>query len=186
MPGSYAPMSLTWGYDNRSVAVRIPNGKPAATRIEHRIAGADANPYLVLAAILAAMDEGMARQLPAPAPVVGNAYDRYAPALCGSMRQAVEAFTPAPTSSGAPSGPTYARVYATMKDMECREFERRISMLEYETYLVSAQIVIMYRFIGKTMRLERRRPSSSLSKSPKPRYRDSARATIQEDVPAFE
>ena len=46
MPGSYAPMSLTWGYDNRSVAVRIPNGKPAATRIEHRIAGADANPYL--------------------------------------------------------------------------------------------------------------------------------------------
>ena len=134
MPGSYAPMSLTWGYDNRSVAVRIPNGKPAATRIEHRIAGADANPYLVLAAILAAMDEGMARQLPAPAPVVGNAYDLSAPALCGSMRQAIEAHAGSDFIRRT-FGTDQARVYATMKDMECREFERRISMLEYETSL---------------------------------------------------
>jgi len=134
MPGSYAPMSLTWGYDNRSVALRIPNGKPAATRIEHRIAGADANPYLVLAAILAGMDEGMTTKAAAPEPTLGNAYELDAPRLSGSMRQAIASFR---TSDFAARhfGDDYVRVYAIMKDMECAEFERRISSLEYETYL---------------------------------------------------
>jgi glutamine synthetase len=134
MPGSYAPMSLCWGYDNRSVAVRIPNGKPAASRIEHRIAGADANPYLVLAAILAGMEEGLERALAAPEPVIGNAYAMEAPALSGSMREAVEAFQ-ASDFVRRTFGETSARLYAIMKDMECREFERRISSLEYDTYL---------------------------------------------------
>ncbi len=48
-PGSYAPTRVTWGTNNRSVAVRVPISKPDARRLEHRIAGADANPYLVLA-----------------------------------------------------------------------------------------------------------------------------------------
>jgi glutamine synthetase len=134
MPGSYAPMSLTWGYDNRSVAVRIPNGKPAATRIEHRIAGADANPYLVLAAILGAMEEGLAAGRAAPDPVIGNAYEREAPALTGSMREAVEAFRASPFAARL-FGDTYRRIFAVMKDMECREFERRVGDLEYDTYL---------------------------------------------------
>lgn len=134
MPGSYAPVSLTWGYDNRSVAVRIPNGKPAATRIEHRIAGADANPYLVLAAILAAMDEGMQRQTAAPDPVIGNAYDMAAPSLSVSMREAVVALK-ASAFVARTFGAEYARVYGVMKEMECREFERTVSALEYETYL---------------------------------------------------
>jgi glutamine synthetase len=134
MPGSYAPMSLSWGYDNRSVAVRIPNGKPAATRVEHRIAGADANPYLVLAAILAGIEEGLAREIGAPEPLMGNAYDQDVPALCGSMREAIAAFRESAFIERS-FGATYARIYAVMKDMECREFERRISSLEYDTYL---------------------------------------------------
>jgi glutamine synthetase len=52
-PWSYAPTAPTWGYNNRTVALRVPLGPPAARRIEHRTAGADANPYLVLAAVLA-------------------------------------------------------------------------------------------------------------------------------------
>ncbi len=133
-PGSYAPVSLTWGYDNRSVAVRIPNGKPAATRIEHRIAGADANPYLVLAAILAGMHEGMASRIAAPEPITGNAYDLGAPRLSGSMQEAVALFK-ASDFARQYFGEAFARIYAIMKDMECAEFERRISSLEYETYL---------------------------------------------------
>ena len=134
MPGSYAPVSLTWGYDNRSVALRIPNGKPAATRIEHRIAGADANPYLVLAAILAGMDEGMTTKAKAPEPTIGNAYDLGAPRLSGSMREAIANFQ-ASDFARRHFGHDYARVYGIMKDRECAEFERRISRLEYETYL---------------------------------------------------
>lgn len=49
LPGAHAPSSVAWGYENRTVAVRIPGGDPKARRIEHRVAGADANPYLVLA-----------------------------------------------------------------------------------------------------------------------------------------
>lgn len=134
IPGSYAPISLSWGYDNRSVAVRIPNGKPASTRIEHRIAGADANPYLVLAAILAGMDEGMERKIEAPLPVTGSAYDIGAPRLAPSMRQAVAALA----ASGFVSrtfGADYARIYAVMKERELFEFESRIVPLEFETYL---------------------------------------------------
>jgi glutamine synthetase len=133
-PGSYAPVSLTWGYDNRSVALRIPASKPAATRIEHRIAGADANPYLVLAAILAGIGEGIEERIPAPEPVDGNAYDLDAPSLSGSMREAIAAFRASPFIART-FGAEYARVYAIMKDGECAEFERRISRLEYETYL---------------------------------------------------
>ena len=52
-PLTYAPTAPTWGWNNRTVALRIPPGGPSARRIEHRVAGSDANPYLVLAAMLA-------------------------------------------------------------------------------------------------------------------------------------
>ena len=77
----------------------------------------------------------MATAASAPEPVVGNAYDLSAPRPVRVDARRRSRPYAAPTSSEGPSGPTNARVYATMKDMECREFERRISMLEYETYL---------------------------------------------------
>ncbi|MDQ0392256.1 glutamine synthetase family protein [Labrys monachus] len=138
MPGSYAPVSPSWGWDNRSVAVRIPNGGPAARRVEHRIAGADANPYLVLAAILAAMEDGIRQCLPAPEPVSGNAYDLArgadAPTLPATMREAVERFRGS-AFNARNFGARFSRIYAIMKELECAEFERRISDLEYQTYL---------------------------------------------------
>jgi Glutamine synthetase len=59
-PGQFVPLNRFWGYNNRAVAFRVPTGPSAARRIEHRIAGADANPYLVLAAILAGIHHGIA------------------------------------------------------------------------------------------------------------------------------
>ena len=56
---SYAPLAATWGHDNRTVALRVPSGPPEARRIEHRVAGADASPYLVLAAVLAGIHHGL-------------------------------------------------------------------------------------------------------------------------------
>lgn len=72
-PMSFVPTAATWGVNNRTVAVRIPAG-PAATRhIEHRVAGADANPYLVAAAVLAGMLSGLEKGALPGAPVEGNA-----------------------------------------------------------------------------------------------------------------
>ncbi|MFP3441116.1 glutamine synthetase, partial [Pantoea sp. SIMBA_133] len=57
--GLYVPMAPTWGYDNRSVALRVPAGPKEARRIEHRVAGADVNPYLLLATVLASIHHGL-------------------------------------------------------------------------------------------------------------------------------
>jgi glutamine synthetase len=73
---SYAPVAPTWGVNNRTVSFRIPAGPPASRHVEHRACGADANPYLAVAAILAGMHHGMTNQSdPGPA-VTGNGYDR--------------------------------------------------------------------------------------------------------------
>jgi glutamine synthetase len=75
IPGSQAPVNLQWGVDNRTAGLRIPLSSPAARRVENRIAGADTNPYLVIAASLAAGLAGIEEKLtPAPA-VSGSAYD---------------------------------------------------------------------------------------------------------------
>lgn len=73
--GQWAGSSATWGVDNRTVAIRsIPAAGPAA-RIENRVPGADANPYLVLAACIASGLSGIERGLTPPPAVVGNAYE---------------------------------------------------------------------------------------------------------------
>ena len=73
-PLSYAPLAATWGHDNRTVALRVPSGPAAARRIEHRLAGADASPYLVLAAVLAGIHHGLCKRLEPGPPTRGNAY----------------------------------------------------------------------------------------------------------------
>lgn len=78
-PGSYAPTRVNWGPNNRSVSVRLPAAPDIAKRIEHRVSGADANPYLVLAAILLAIDEGLDRAVEPMPELTGNAYDDATP-----------------------------------------------------------------------------------------------------------
>jgi len=73
VPNTYTPVTASWGFENRSVAIRIPKSPGAARRIEHRVAGADANPYLTLAAILAGMYHGITRQISPGPPSEGNA-----------------------------------------------------------------------------------------------------------------
>ena len=60
--GSQAPINLQWGYDNRTTGLRVPASGPAARRVENRVAGADANPYLAIAASLAAGLKGLQEQ----------------------------------------------------------------------------------------------------------------------------
>lgn len=73
--GSFAPINAHWGYDNRTVGLRVPLSSPESTRIENRLAGADVNPYLAMAASLACGYLGMRDNLPATGAVQGSAYE---------------------------------------------------------------------------------------------------------------
>lgn len=133
-PGAYAPTTLSWGYDNRSVAVRVPNGGPAARRLEHRIAGADANPYLVLAAILAGMHDGIVNGRVPPPPLTGDAYAQEGDRLPMTLREAATVFAESPFVARY-FGAEFQRIFALMKLSEAAEFERIISEIEYDAYL---------------------------------------------------
>lgn len=133
--GAHAPGSACWGYENRSAAVRIPLGDPKARRFEHRLAGADANPYLVTAAILAAMLHGIERRLEAPPPIDGNGYeDASLTKLPRDWLESIEAFE-AGTILESCLGPVFRRAFAACKRQERARLERRVTDVEYRTYL---------------------------------------------------
>ena len=90
--GAYAPTGLCWGYENRSVALRIPGGSPKARRIEHRVAGADVCPYLMLTGILGAALEGMDQNMTPPPPISGSAFDADLPMIPSNWDAAISAF----------------------------------------------------------------------------------------------
>ncbi len=76
---AFVPLNDCWGFNNRTVAMRIPHSDPENIRIEHRIAGADANPYLVTAAVLAGILHGLETKGDPGPPIVGNAYEQTEP-----------------------------------------------------------------------------------------------------------
>jgi glutamine synthetase len=71
-PHVFAPSNVSWGFDNRFVAIRVPSSSPKATRIENRIGGAAADPYVAAVALLAAGLDGIRRRLTLPSPSVGD------------------------------------------------------------------------------------------------------------------
>jgi glutamine synthetase len=75
VPGAWAPTASTWGIENRTAAVRVIPGGPDRQHVECRVPGADANPYLVAAAVAAAALAGLEERLDPPEPVSGNAYE---------------------------------------------------------------------------------------------------------------
>ncbi len=95
-PEAHAPLHLCWAYENRTSAIRVPGGAPAARRIEHRVAGGDCNPYLSLAAILGAALNGLEDAAQPPAPITGNAYAQDLPELPQDMASAIDLFATDP------------------------------------------------------------------------------------------
>ncbi|MCB1471643.1 MAG: glutamine synthetase [Rhodobiaceae bacterium] len=135
-PGSYAPTRVAWGENNRSVAVRIPSGSAKARRLEHRIAGADAHPHLVAAAMLAGLLHGLETGAEPPPAVIGNAYEGGGTGaeLTDYMEEAVEAFECSDFIADA-LGADFRLVFSELKKAEQAVFDERISRLEHETYL---------------------------------------------------
>ncbi len=131
---SYAPVGPAWAIDNRSVPVRVTAGPPAARHLEQRVCGADANPYVALATVLAGMLEGIERQLDPGAPIVGNGYEQIAPSLPTTWHGALAA---ARQSDFLPRrlGERFVDIYLTIKQAECERFFAEIPDLDYQLYL---------------------------------------------------
>ncbi|WP_170764250.1 glutamine synthetase family protein [Ruegeria lacuscaerulensis] len=125
VPGAHAPTGASWAYENRTAAVRIPGGAPAARRIEHRVAGGDINPYLMLAAVLGAALNGIEDEVEPPAPISGNAYEIDGlPQLAGGWAAAISAFETDPLVARIfPAD--LIRYFAMTKRQEIRRFAER-------------------------------------------------------------
>ncbi|WP_396268650.1 glutamine synthetase family protein [Ideonella sp.] len=126
--GSQAPINLDWGHDNRTTGLRIPLSGPEARRVENRIAGADANPYLAIAASLAAGLAGMQEQLAPSAPIEGNGYDQ-AHTLARSFLMAHDQLAHS-THAARLLGADFVRAYLAVKHMEHDSYLREISAWE--------------------------------------------------------
>ncbi|MEP1768594.1 MAG: glutamine synthetase family protein [Sulfitobacter sp.] len=92
VPGNHAPTGVSWAYENRTSAIRIPSGATSARRIEHRVSGGDVNPYLMLAAVLGAAINGIEDAVDPPAPITGNAYAADLPQIPHTWETAIDAF----------------------------------------------------------------------------------------------
>ena len=134
-PNISAPINLNWGYDNRTTAFRVPDSTAAATRVENRFPGADANPYLAIAASLASGYLGMKLGLSASEPHLGTANEEsveVARTLEEGLRnlqstpELVEIF-----------GELFLRAYTAVKLNEFEEFNRVISSWEREHLLLN-------------------------------------------------
>ncbi|MFN3959979.1 MAG: glutamine synthetase family protein [Parvularculaceae bacterium] len=131
---SHAPTRAEWGRENRTASIRIPADAGANTRFEHRVAGADANPYLVLAAILSGALHGIEQRMTPPPALKGNAYASDAPRLDIGWRAALTAFEGGGALRPA-FGPLFHQVYAALKRQEMRAADRRVTDFEYDSYL---------------------------------------------------
>jgi len=135
-PEAYVPMNATWGYNNRGVAVRVPVSGPDDRRLEHRVAGADANPYLVTAVVLAGMLHGIEKKLAAPAALAGNAYTQRlaAPRLPTDWPTALARFGGSAVLREW-LGDRFVRLYEETRRGEMQDFQSRLTALDYAWYL---------------------------------------------------
>ncbi len=130
---AYVPLNDCWGFNNRTVAMRIPHSDEKNVRIEHRIAGADANPYLVTAAVLAGILHGLdSKGDPGPA-IVGNAYEQ-TEARTLFWRDTINDFM-ASSFVKDTFGAEFQHVYGQQKLKEMRSFYTEVTTLEYQWYL---------------------------------------------------
>jgi glutamine synthetase len=98
--GSFAPTAVSWGLDNRTCALRVVGHGPSL-RVENRVPGGDANPYLAVAALVAAGLHGIEHELELPAPSVGNAYRSDAPRVPGTLHEAAQLWADSPVALAA-------------------------------------------------------------------------------------
>jgi glutamine synthetase len=134
---AYVPLNPSWSVNNRGVAFRVPHGPPDSRRVEHRIAGADVNPYLLAAIVLGGMHLGLLQQLD-PGPVLaGNAYRDTTPTIPLSWPEALTVFERSAFARDY-LGERFARLYAQTRRGEMMEFCSHVPAIDYDWYLTTS------------------------------------------------
>lgn len=137
---AYAPTAAIWGINNRTVALRVTAGPAEARHIEHRIAGADANPYLGLAVMLAGAHYGITKKIDPGPPITGDGYAQAGDAPVKLPRHwhgAVDAFEASDVLAGY-LGDAFMRNYATVKRTEQDRFFAQVPLADYDWCLRNA------------------------------------------------
>lgn len=139
-PNTYAPTAATWGINNRTVALRIPAGPPASRHVEHRVSGADANPYLAVAAVLAGIEQGLAQAQP-PGPITsGNGYAASIPPelqLPTDWAAALDRLERSATLRAA-LGDQVVAMFVTVKRHEWQAYQAIVPATDHLWYLASS------------------------------------------------
>jgi glutamine synthetase len=137
-PETYVPMHATWGYNNRGAAVRVPVSGAADRRVEHRVSGADANPYLVAATVLAGILHGIERKLVAPPALEGNPFTQRlsAASLPSDWPTALTRFASSAFLKDY-FGAEFVELYELTRRGEMQDFNNHIPALDYAWYLES-------------------------------------------------
>ena len=130
-----SPVNLSWAIDNRTVGLRVPDSDPDARRVENRLAGADVNPYLALAATLACGYLGMDEGLKPDKAIEGSAYDQPF-SLHPFIYEAIEAMD-ASEAMRRMLGDQFVTLYCAVKNDECREFQEIVTPWEREVLLLN-------------------------------------------------
>ena len=133
--GAWAPTTITWSVDNRTTALRVLNQNEAYTRVEHRVSGADTNPYLAIAASLASGLYGIRHQLSLDIPAsVGNGYaDRRNGILPTNLDEATKAMASSPVAAEL-FGTEFVDHFTRTRDWEWRQYLRQVSDWELKRY----------------------------------------------------
>jgi len=136
IPGFWAPTSASWGVENRTCALRTIGGSAKSQRVEYRIAAADINPYIALAAALGSGLWGIENRIEPTAGLVGNAYDVELPAEQQLPRSLMEAANRLKNSEPARAlfGDAFVDHYAATREWEEREFRKHITDWELQRY----------------------------------------------------
>ena len=136
IPGFWAPTDATWGFENRTCALRVITGSEKSQRVEYRIAAADINPYIALAAAIGSGLWGVEHRIEPDKPIEGNAYDRkhsakrQLPRTLWDSAQRLKPSRPARELFG----DAFVEHYAATREWEEREFRKAITDWEMDRY----------------------------------------------------
>ena len=136
LPDTSAPVNVEWGIENRTAGLRVPDSTPENMRLENRLPGADANPYIAIAASLLCGYLGMINRIEPSAPVEGRAYERRNLRLPFSLESALERMEQCPDIQQV-LGEDFCRGYIAVKRVENENYKRVISSWEREFLLLS-------------------------------------------------
>ncbi len=135
VPNSFVPLAATWGFDNRTVFVRVPPGRGTQTRLEIRGADASANPYLAMAAVLVAGLDGIQRKLDPPPPVYGDVSG--AIPQVGALPRSLDASLAALRADGylfEALGQALVEAFCAVKESELQRFQAAVTDWEVREY----------------------------------------------------